>query len=45
MTRDGRRLLETFCFGKGEQLGGFYRAEGAQGLRDKRSFDRALERI
>jgi hypothetical protein len=27
MTRDGRRLLEHFSFGKCEQLGGFYRAE------------------
>jgi hypothetical protein len=26
MTRDGRRLLEHFSFGKCEQLGGFYRA-------------------
>ena len=27
MTRDGRRLLEHFSFGKCEQLGGFYRAK------------------
>jgi hypothetical protein len=25
MTRDGRRLLEHFSFGKCEQLGGFHR--------------------
>jgi hypothetical protein len=33
MARDGRRLLEHFSFGKCEQLGGFYRAEG--GLKEK----------
>ena|SRR6266404_7681582 len=37
MTRDGRRLLEHFSFGKCEQLGGFYRAE--DGLKEKARFE------